>query len=75
MYLLWQCIQLEGIFKEVVSGAAVLQRKVFEKISEVLKCAEHSHNNNKKGMSCILASGYLTSELSPLGDATHSFHT
>lgn len=53
-YLLWQYIQLEGVFKEVVSGAAVLQRKVFEKISELLKCVEHSHNNNKRGCAVLL---------------------
>lgn len=53
-YLLWQCIQLEGIFEEVASGTAVLQRKVSEKISEVLKCAEHSHNNNKRGWALFL---------------------
>lgn len=48
-YLLWQCIQLEGIFKEVASEAAVLQRKVFEKVSELLKSAERSHSNKKTG--------------------------
>lgn len=58
-YLLWQCVQLEGIVKEVAAGIAVLQRKVFEKvkmqeISEVLKCAELICNNNRMGKAVFL---------------------